>query len=303
MVKFLKKIASFAPEKSVKYLLHKHLTRYEPGRSLKRIHASELTKAKEFCPRYYALSDLTGAKPQDQFLSTSQLMTFQIGRDQERNLVLWFAEMSKAFCHWKCVSCGTRHEYQLRPPKCSCCGTKVLEPEEMRFESAASSASCGVDMMLALGDPKMRIVEIKTMDKDQFKELKAPLAEHRWRTNLYLRIVEESEHPVSNLVQTDVATILYVSKGGFGVADPEVKKWGLPDGFSPFKEYLIQRNDSDTDMIVRKAKAVKDYRAEKVGIPKGVCKTALSARAKECPLKGQCFSGDYPPQFDWESHD
>ena len=300
-MKFLKKAKGMHPEHSVKYLLHQHLTGFSPGRSYKRVHASSLTKPQGFCPRMYALADVTSTPARDEWLSTSQLMTFQIGRDQEKNIVLWFAEMGRAVCHWKCTHCGQTQMFQRRPKGCPNCNGGHFVPEEVRFTSALTGASAGVDMIAALGDPKMRPVELKTMDKDKFKDLIAPLAEHRWRTNLYLRIMAESELPWANMIDLTKASILYVSKGGFGTLDPEVKKWGLSDSFSPFKEYVVERNDADTDDICNRAKVVKDFREEKVPMPHGICSSALVPRAKECPLKSVCFSGDHPPHYDWNS--
>lgn len=300
-IQFLKKAKAYMPDRSVKFLLHQHLSGFDKARSLSVIHASELTKPEGVCPRMYALADVTKYKPKDKWLNASHRMTFQIGRDQERNIVLWFAEMGKAVCHWKCVACGTLHEFQTRPIACTTCGVKVLEPKEVRFESAISGASCGVDMLVALGEKKLRVIELKTMDKEEFKNLKAPLAEHRWRTNFYLRLISESEHSWSNMVRTDVATILYVSKGGFGCADPELKKWGLNEQFSPFKEFEIKRDDKETEEISRRAKVIKDFREGKVGMPCGLCATAMSQRAKYCPFKGPCFSGDYPATYDWKN--
>ena len=49
--------------KSLRYLLHTHLNGPESGRPLSRIHASALTKEEGFCPRFYALSDVTKTKP------------------------------------------------------------------------------------------------------------------------------------------------------------------------------------------------------------------------------------------------
>lgn len=298
-VTFLKKAKELVPANSIRYLLHKHLSGYDPARPLSRIHASELTRAEGFCPRFYALHDVTKSKPKDRYLTTSEHMTFQIGRDEERNVVNWFAEMGKAICHWKCVACGSQHEFCFRPKACGTCGCRVLEPKEVRFESAANGASCGVDMLLAMGHPLLRPVELKTMDKDEFKALKAPLAEHRWRTNLYLRLIDESDHPWSKQVATDRATIVYISKGGYGVLDPELAKWGLFEKFSPFKEYEIVRDDSQTDDLVARAQAVTDFRKKKAGMPCGICPTALSKRAAGCPMKKHCFSGAYPPEHDW----
>jgi hypothetical protein len=214
-------------------------------------------------------------------------------------VVNWFADMGKAVCHWKCQSCGRLHEFQVRPYKCQACQHPRFTPIEVRFESAVSGASCGVDMLVAMGETKLRPVELKTIDKEQFKDLKAPLAEHRWRTSLYLRIIAECEHSWSNLVSCEKATVLYISKGGYGCADPQLKAWGLSDKFSPFKEYEIKRADAETNDLVRRARAVKLFRSGEAGMPCGICKTALEKRATSCPLRGACFSGDWPHANDW----
>ena len=265
-----------------------------------RIHASELTKPDGLCPRAYALHDVTKKKPRGGWLTTSEQMTYQMGRDQERNIVNWFADMGKAVCHWRCLSCNHLHEFQGRPYKCESCSFKVFKNEEVRFESAITGASCGVDMLLALGEPKLRPVELKTMAADQFKALQAPLAEHRLRTNFYMRIIDESSHSWSNMVGHDKATIVYVSKSAYGCADDSLRKWGIKEGFSPLKEYDIKRNDAETNVLADRSKVVKDYRAGLVGMPCGVCSTAMSKRAGACAFKGECFSGEYPASYVWK---
>lgn len=302
MVVFLKKAKEMQPKKTAKYFLHQHLSGFDPARSMMNIHASELTKTEGFCPRAYALHDVTGIKPKDSWLSTSEQVTFQMGRDLERNVVNWFADMGRAVCHWKCVACGTLHQFCLRPVKCETCGTKKLEPKEVRFTSAKTGASCGVDMLLALGGPKLVPHELKTMDKDEFKALKAPLAEHKWRTNFYCKIIAESDSPWASQIDTSLAFIMYVSKGGYGCADPEVKQWGLSDSFSPFKEFEIVRDDKLTKDLALRAKVVKDFRDGKVGMPCGICPTAMAKRAAGCTFKKACFSGDHPPEYDWNSN-
>lgn len=298
---FLKKASQMAKPGSVKFWLHKHLSGFDPARSHKVIHASELTKDGGFCPRDYALRDVTKAKGKDRWLTTSERMTFQIGRDQERNIVLWFAEMGKAICHWKCVACGTMHYFQLKPERCNECGVRVFDPVEVRFESAINGASCGIDMLVQLGGKKLTPVELKTMDKEEFKALKAPLAEHKWRTTFYLRLIAESTQPWSNLVDTSEGRVLYISKGGYGCMDDEPGKWGMTDKFSPFKEYTIKRDDELTIDLHERAKVVTDFRAGTVGMPCGICPTAMSKRATHCPSRAACFSGEYPAEYDWMS--
>jgi hypothetical protein len=298
---FLKRAKDLKPDRSMTFLLHNFLGGMDKSRSLSIIHASDVTKPEGFCPRYFALHDVTKTKPKDNYLSTSENVTYQMGRDLQDNVVHWFADMGKAIGHWKCVNCNQLHEFCKRPFKCKHCGCHVFKPEEVRFKSEISGTSCGVDMLITLGGPKLIPVELKTMDKDLFKELKAPLAEHRLRTNLYLRLIEESKHPFAKMIDTKTAQILYVSKGGYGCASPQLKGWGVTEAFSPFKDYEIKRDDSATTPLVKRAKVVKDFRDGLVGMPCGICSTALVKRALSCSKKTACFSGDYPAQFDWSS--
>lgn len=300
MVAFLKKLSHFAPTRDLRYLLHSHLNEKELHRGIGHVHASEATN-EDFCPRYYALADVTQHKLPSQWVSTSEQVTFHIGRVLQDAVVNWCAEMDRAVGHWACSGCEKVVEFQKRPAKCPKCGCRSFKPEEVRFTSKVSGISGGIDMLVELGNPLLRVVEIKTIDKDQFKALVAPLAEHRHRTALYLRLIAESNHPWAKRVDKKNADILYVSKGGYGVQDPELKKWGMVESFSPFKRYTVSAGDADTDAICAAAKVVKDFRAGDVGMPQGVCGTAMTKRAKACSLCKECFSGDYPAEYEWQN--
>lgn len=301
MVSFLKKASQLGPKYvSPRFLLHTFLTRPKPGRSTKVMHASDLTTEAGFCPRYPALCDAAGTTPDDEWLSTSEASTFQMGRDLQDRIVHWFADMGRAVGDWRCDGCDKLFQFQARPPKCSHCGCRSFAPEEVRFQSAENGTSCGIDMLLNLDGPKLTVIEIKTIDKDEFKALKAPLAEHRLRTNLYLRLIAESAHAKKKLVRTDRAYVLYASKGGYGCLDKEVQGWPTHEQFSPYKEFEIKRDDSQTDDLVAPAKIVYDYRQGLIGMPAGVCHSALDKRAAKCPRRAECFSGKYPPEHHWE---
>ena len=284
---------------SLMQMLHGHLNGPDKPRYFKTVHASELTRDEGFCPRTYALADLTGTTSKKQWLTTSEQVTFQMGRDSQDAIVSWFADMGKAVGDWKCRGCGHLHEFQKRPLKCEQCPSTGFKPEEVRFLSTKNGASCGIDMLVDMDEDLLIPVELKTMGKDQFKKLKAPLAEHRLRTNLYLRLISESDHPMAKRVNTSKARVLYVEKGGYGMLNGNLADWGIKERFSPFREYTITRDDKQTQDLAKRAKVVKDYRAGKVGVPRGICMTALSERAKHCQFKGVCFSGEHPQTYDW----
>lgn len=281
-------------EVSLRKLLHRHLSGYRDGRDIKNLHASEVTRTDpEFCPRRKALLIKLEQDNPDEFLSTSMAVTFDIGRALETSLTNWFAEMGMAVGDWKCVTCKSVHKFQKRPVKCKSCGCAVFKYEEWRVESPITGISCGIDLLLDKGGTKLAAVEIKTMDKEMFKALAMPLAEHRARSQLYLRTIEESNDPFSNRVDHSQMEVLYVSKGGFGTACPEVAEWDFKDAaFSPFKPYVIERNDKDIQEYVEKGIAFQEFR-QTGKLPCRQCPTTFHPQAKKCKQMLVCFGGDY----------
>lgn len=296
-MKIAKSMQGDKKENQLSYHLHKTLTHSSPGRSHKVVHASSLTQEDEkaFCPRQYALMDILKVKPKDEFLTTSLEVTFELGRQLQDSLVNWMADIGMAITDWKCLSCGCLHEFMRRPVFCSSCGCQAFRPEEHRFKSEKTGASSGIDMMWNNGQMlKNQIVEIKTIDKDKFKSLAAPLAEHRLRTNLYMRIVDESDNVYKDRVNTQEAKIFYISKGAYGCKSDKPKEWGIQgDTFSPFKEFTVTRDDSQTDEMSYFAQRLLEYRKGEKGIPLGICPNSFCKKASGCPVLKECFSNKY----------
>lgn len=302
-LKFMIRVKKPNPERSVKFLLHKHFGGVEPERGMATVHASELTKVEGFCPRAYTLVDLTKSKPGTRWLSTSERLTFALGNAMQIMVMSAFGDMGQGVCHWRCLGCNQLHQFQKRPCACDKCGGKRFHPVEVRFTSKVTGVSCGVDMLVSFGDGKLLPVELKTMAADAFKALQAPLAEHRLRTNLYLRILAEAEEPWGSLVDQTRAAILYISKAAYGCKDDSLKPLGIKEGFSPFKEFWIDRDDTQTDALCIEAARVKAFRAGETGVPEGICPTAVCKRAEKCIVKKACFSGDYPAGMKVVAHD
>lgn len=297
-MKFIKQLNKVTEPTSLKYFLHKALPYYRPGRTSEIMHASEMTKEKEheFCPRQLALMEKFKVKPHGQFVSTSSNVTWTLGYAVQNIVVEAFADMGRTVGNWVCSSCKHVHLFCKRPKGCSKCHHANLFAEEIRFRSDYSGASCGVDNLVNLNQPKLVVMEIKTIKDEEWKDLKAPLAEHKWRTNLYLRIIAEDPSLNARKINTDFARILYVTKNGYGKKDEEVIKWnkefGLKDDqFSPFKEFIIKRDDSETDGIVERARQLKLWKDDPVGtcLPDRICNNAFCKRAKNCPVMMRCF--------------
>lgn len=288
-----KKASELKKEQGLKFLLHTELAIEDPPRSLDILHASELTREDiEFCPRERALLFRDGDNRKAGRLGTSLNVTFQVGRwyeNQVRNV--WLRKY--ALGNWGCVNCLHTHEYQTAPESCDNCGED--NPErityiEPRAYSPEYDTSCGIDFLL-WQDQMLTPVEIKTIDKDQFKELLAPMSEHRKRTAFYLDLLSHSTWMDFDVnINLDYGILLYCCKG-FGYHDQNEGRHGVPDAkFSPFKEFKVKRADGSTlKTVYQKALDVKAWK-EKKKMPKRICPNMTCKRANWCPVKKACFA-------------
>ena len=189
-MKFLKTLADQNLQSStLKQQLHIHLAGFEKPRSLQITHASELTKQdREFCPREIALILKHKIKRPPEFVCASMRSTWNIGRAVESMIIHWMADMGVAVSDWRCRNCNHLHSFTKRPVACGSCGHKNFDPEEPRWKSAVSDASCGTDVLYDDGSGKLCIIEIKSMLDEKWIKLDGPIGEHRARTNLYMRL-------------------------------------------------------------------------------------------------------------------
>lgn len=282
---------------SLKKELHRLLCRPLPKRPMTRIHGSMLTSEKrEYCPREAVLHELTGYDPGMEHLSAAMSYTFNMGRMLEEWLQHILSDI--LYGNWHCTVCGDDRQLCKKP---SHCGRTDCVCEwryrSMRFTSPVTGASCEVDLLIDTGAPKLKVVESKSIDKDEARKLSAPYSEHRLRTNLYMRIIDDAGY--GDTIDTKSALVFYMAKC-FGFKDDEVASYGFKDSqFSPFKEFTVMRNDDQTDLVYSKALAVHNYRLGVGGIPCGVCDSINDKRAMSCPVKKECFSGKYPPIAEW----
>jgi hypothetical protein len=278
-------------------LLHRQLAGAEPGRSFKNLHASDVTHPDyQFCARERAYQHSLNKQPKIGFLSTSENVTYDIGRFVEAKIIDTFAEAGMAVGNWKCRHCGTTAKFCKRPFKCDECGHKNFDYKELRALSDVTGISCGLDLLLHFpGQSKHRVVEIKSIDKDEFKTLVAPKAEHGQRTKLYLKCVAESSAPWADKVFTDYGYVVYVSKGGYGTMCEEIPTWEFKDAaFSPFKDYIVQRDDEGLAPVLEQPMLFQAWYTEwKAGeepeLPPRLCGSSLDKRAKKCSCLAPCF--------------
>lgn len=269
------------------------MARWETTRPLERTHASDVTSERlEWCPRSIALMEVTGRRPSPQLVGTVDELVFYQGRALAERVVHWLADGGLAVGDWKCRSCGSLATFILRPEKCETCRAQCWSYSEVRFTSQTTGISGSIDVLVRLpSQNRLRVVEIKTMDKEKFKALAMPLAEHRVRTSLYLQVIEDSGHPFASLVDVSKATLLYVSKGGWGVPSVDPEKWGIVDrSWSPFKEFDLVRSDLWTRRLWERARELHTWRLKGSPLPQRICRAAECERAKDCVVASQCWS-------------
>lgn len=301
MIKVIKAARS---GKSIKLLIHSKLAGVEPPRHHGTIHASDLMKGVEFCPREWAFLDMGLIEKKGEFIGTALRMTFDHGRDLENRIRNEYLR-NEIVGNWKCGVCGHEHISYSKYPKIKCptCGWgSKWEYMELRFEDPESGVSGGIDGMIDLSEGKLRLLELKSMDKDEHKSLQAPLVEHKFRTSLYLYLADKSNLPISDMVNKEEAFILYASKS-YGFKDESMREAGISDmPFSPFKEFRIQRNDALVRDLVNKATALTMWRKNREtlpGLPCGICPNGLTKRAQGCKAVGKCFSGSFASSVTW----
>jgi len=288
-----KKASELKSEQGLKFLLHKELAVSDPPRSIETLHASELTREDiEFCPRERAFLLRDGDNRKDGRLGTSLNVTFQVGRFYEEQVRdKWLRKY--ALGNWQCLNCLYVHEYQTVPDTCDNCLMDgfMCSYQEPRAHSPEYDCSCGIDMLL-WKDDVLTPVEIKTIDKDQFRDLKAPLSEHRKRTQFYLDLLSHSTWMDFDVkINLDYGILLYCCKG-FGFKDDFEGRQGVSDAnFSPFKEYRVKRGDAKgLESVYKKALAVKEFRKSGKIPKREVCPTITCKRAKRCTYRETCFS-------------
>lgn len=264
---------------SLKYILHSEMAKTEPGRPYTTLHASDLT-SEDFCPQAFVAARDNNLKPESTFVGTSLRATFDTGHALQDLLNTKWA-VDTCIGTWQCVACGWLQSFCHRPDSCQSCDCQEFMYVEEVFEAFGASGS--VDYILDTGDQYV-IVEVKTIVKDDFRTLKTALAEHRLRTLLYLELVANCGDERAAKIDTSYAIVLYICKG-FGCKDDFASVNGLKDApFSPFKEFLIDRDTSTVSGLIKLAKSTMPGEA-----PIKACLDVAEYQRKRCRYKQYCW--------------
>ncbi|MGI4990995.1 hypothetical protein ACRXCV_00055 (plasmid) [Halobacteriovorax sp. GFR7] len=209
--------------------------------------------------------------------------------------------------YWKCPHCKhTTSTIGFQPKSCYNCHTTPFQfiYVEVRFKCKVTGASGAIDCLLKFPNkPKLVVCELKSIihkseaaSTPDFVTLKAPLAEHGLRTNLYMRLIENSENNLRQFIDVKNAMVFYMTKG-YGYKDPELDKEPISDKMTPFKEYWVTRNDSKTDFYVNRAIPMKNF------LEHGIMPPRIDDPACEkCKFNHVCMGNQYPPNMQTQWH-
>ena len=245
------------------------------------LHASDLTRTPEFCPRQVAYEDM-GVRRRPSYLPGPMQVTFHDGLDKQDRVSMYLKDY--LIGDWECASCGKSFLW-TKFPKATGCSRDAkcrIKYREVMFRHSELGFVGRVDAFFVLGG-RARLVEMKIMADHLLQKLSAPLAEHRLRTNLYLDLVRNSDHLGRSDVRTDEASILYINRG-YGRKDAK----GL---ISPFREYVVKRDSSALSEPHGKAAVVNRWRASgKSLMPCRACAGSAQGKSRRCHSVSRCFS-------------
>jgi hypothetical protein len=280
-LKFLKKKA-LDKKNLLMDRLHMNMHKSEPARSQKLLHASHLTN--DFCPRQQYLIDLEGTKLPSRSVSVPLQYTFDEGNDKQARFNNDYM-FDEHFGNWDCDRCGAEMTQVLGkdlPENSDLCLSHKWKYNEMVFFHKMTNLIGSVDSIMSLHPVDLMVMsELKTMKGDDFKSLVAPLSEHRLRTQLYLFLIAHAKYPVSKLIDTTKAHVVYMCRG-FGYKHEDY-------GISPFKDFMVERDDAAVYPYLNKALALVIANKSKVA-PARVCSNMSCTQAKNCPVRKSCFS-------------
>jgi hypothetical protein len=240
------------------------------------VHVSDLISK---CIRKIAIMRRMGMAHPQESLGEGQGVTYAIG-DALHSYVV--GRMTKGhpemvYAKWSCA-CGISScisTFARRSPKtCPTCATGVVHHSEAPFCDKEKKLIGRPDLLLYESRfAAFRIVEIKSMAAEQWKELVRPLPDHKIQVALYWRLMQACNMPV-----TSGTSILYVNK------EMSFKL--------PYKEFYVPAGDVKLDGYYAE---LDELNAASDGgpLPRRVCCVSVdSSTAKDCPVRVLCFGSD-----------
>ena len=246
------------------------------------IHASSATREKpRFCARAFVLQNMHNIPPKEEIIPPLLRITFDQGNDRQARINNEYLK-DVMVGRWKCKICGHRTGVQKAPKQSPCeHGVENYRYVEVSWRAKDSLLVGSTDALVEVSPKdKLVMVELKIISPNDFKELVAPLAEHTFRTQLYLWLIANSTRPEREWVNTKFAYVLYCNRAYGAKIDGRM---------TAHREFMVGRNDTAIEGVLRRIKAASDGMRD-MEPPEGICDTKTCWRAKQCSAADVCFA-------------
>jgi hypothetical protein len=249
------------------------------------LHATSLL---DFCPRAHALvegfEDFPGL---EQTPRSCDRLVWALGREAEKHVRDSLAQTMPdlALGSWRCLCGNTSHVGTLRDVlnnsemhTCAKCERDPIYYEELEWVDDVAKVVGHSDFVYVLPDStKLRIVEIKSINKRDFEKLTTPQAAHRLQAGIYQQLMR---HNMGDDMVDEKVTIFYVCKD-------------YVQG-SPYKEYHVPMLAHHTAAIENGFDLARQRanRNAGAGLPPrlSACAKSTNPKAAGCALCGVCHS-------------
>lgn len=237
------------------------------------------------CPRRHILAHVNKLERMNP-VNASMRLVWALGRAAEHHVRTQFIEAMQRrtiLGTWVC-KCGFLKKEGLYEdvPSCPRCRTKPTNYKECPLFDHHARITGSPDMLyLRLDTNKIRVVECKSIKKDDFEKLTKPKADHILQGMAYNELLR-----INGLPQDDSITVIYVCK------DYQFS--------SPYKEFQIKRDANHDAQIQRMwesanqiAACIRDVSDDFEPIVPDrlqTCSSDSSLTAKNCDCVGLCFS-------------
>ena len=254
------------------------LTQESKDRDCDPVHASDLTK-EPFCARELWLRKKYKLAGREQFIPASVGWSFKFG-DFLNQVMTEHLFPEQVYGKWECSNVQCKHTYMgLGKKKCPNCGNKYEYKELVIIDDELNTTS-SYDVFIVDGK-RILLHEIKSIDKDKFRDLTKPLQEHNVRTQLYMSIIQENIKKFPNLDK-------YMDKTGFYVAY-FCKCAGLKDHttgrVTPIKAFWVDYDKTLAEPYMDRAKLVAGKKA-----PDPISEKRSNKHCLKCTVKEKCKS-------------
>lgn len=219
----------------------------------------------------------------DRFSNPSLQMTFEIGNAVHH----WIQNTpnilgNNRYGKWQCTSCNYttlfRGPITGDCPRCSAKATAFVYKEIGLVLNNPYYLSGHPDMFVKTGNDIYNILEIKTINSNDFRSIKAPLINHLYQIHSYMLLTSYKKFKLSAHISNKESYVLYISKAH------ESSNY-------PAKLYKITRDKNITKDILSKLKSFKQGIENKIlSNPDDTCVNSgfVNYKSKSCPVSAIC---------------